>query len=276
MPARLFATIVLLVSVSLCGCGTLLHRDKAKYETVVADPHHDEAAAIEKTREANRLMAKGHLGKAEQALRDAMLADVTYGPAHNNLGRLYYDQGKYYLAAWEFEYAANLMPERPEPHNNLGMVFEAVDRLEKAIAHYQVAYERSPQNPEFIGNLARARLTLDEEDEEARRLLSDLVLYDCRPRWTNWARERLALARPTETDTLFGGVSQATATDLPPTVEAIPPGKIVEREMLRQSPDIPPQATATDHNSSAEIVYPGPIVEPELSPEPLIESRKAP
>jgi hypothetical protein len=31
------------------------------------------------------------------------------GPAHNNLGIVYYRRKKYYLAAWEFQYAARLM-----------------------------------------------------------------------------------------------------------------------------------------------------------------------
>jgi hypothetical protein len=32
------------------------------------------------------------------------------GPAHNNLGIVYYRQKKYYLAAWEFQHAARLYP----------------------------------------------------------------------------------------------------------------------------------------------------------------------
>jgi hypothetical protein len=35
------------------------------------------------------------------------------GPAHNNLGIVYYRQKKYYLAAWEFQYAAKLMAYSP-------------------------------------------------------------------------------------------------------------------------------------------------------------------
>ena len=119
-----------------------------------------------------------------------------YGPAHNNLGRIYYEQGKYYLAAWEFEYAIqDKCPTGPSPTTTLGMVYEAVDRIDQAIEQYQKAHRMAPQNPEFLGNLARATLKKDEHSPDARDLLSDLLVYDSRPNWTRWARETLAVGK---------------------------------------------------------------------------------
>ena len=43
--------------------------------------------------------------KAEKLLKQALTADIGYGPAHNNLGKVYYHRQNFYLAAWEFEYA---------------------------------------------------------------------------------------------------------------------------------------------------------------------------
>ena len=40
------------------------------------------------------------LAKAQEYLQKALVADVTYGPAHNTLGMLYLKQRRLYLAAW--------------------------------------------------------------------------------------------------------------------------------------------------------------------------------
>lgn len=187
--------VLTLVAVAASGCASVFKQPGPKYTTVVADPNRDEATAIAKTEQAAKLFEKGKCERAEEALQEALVADVMYGPAHNNLGRLYYEQGKYYLAAWEFEYAIKTMPERPEAYNNLGQVYEAAERIDQAIEQYQKAHRMAPQNPEFLGNLARATLKKDERSPEARDLLSDLLLYDTRPTWTRWARETLAVGK---------------------------------------------------------------------------------
>lgn len=186
---------IMLAIVPLCGCSSLRGDSQPGYSTVVADPERDEAKAAALTEQAAKLYRQGKIARAEQTLQDALIADVSYGPAHNNLGTIYYQQGKFYLAAWEFEYARKVMPDRPEYHNNLGMVYEAVERLDKAVECYVAAWRIAPRNAEIIGNLARTRLKSDPNAPEVRELLSELLLYDTRPEWTNWAREQLALAR---------------------------------------------------------------------------------
>ena len=76
---------------------------------------------------------------AEKYLRKAPAADVRFGPAHHSLGVLYFWQKKLYLAAWEFEYAARLMPDRYEPLNNLGLVYESVGKFAQAKSYYLLA-----------------------------------------------------------------------------------------------------------------------------------------
>lgn len=245
--------LVLLWAVASCGCSAVFHSPGPKYTTVVADPHRDEATAIAKTEHAAKLFDKGKCDKAEEALQEALVADVMYGPAHNNLGRIYYEQGKYYLAAWEFEYAIKTMPDRPEPYNNLGMVYEAVDRTDQAIEQYQKAHRMAPQNPEFLGNLARATLKKDEHSPEAHDLLSDLLLYDTRPHWTRWARETLAVGKlPPSSKT-----PEAIATPAPePNIQPV-----------SQSPLAPPppgEAWSTDPATTAPpLRYPN-ILRPDL------------
>jgi Flp pilus assembly protein TadD len=138
-------------------------------------------------------MDQGNYPAAETELKAALAADVMHGPAHNNLGKVYYHDKKLYLAAWEFQYAAKLMPNVPEPRNNLGLVFESAGKLDDAIGSYDEARQMEPDNVQILGNLARARVRRGDNDESTRELLRQLVLRETRPDWANWARERLEL-----------------------------------------------------------------------------------
>lgn len=186
---------IAVLATTLPGCSLFLDKQSSDYHTVAADPNRDFDKAQKENNRAIRLMEKGSGDKAAKALREALIADVAFGPAHNNLGKLYFSQGKYYLAAWEFEYAAKLMPERFEPFQNLGLVYEMVGKSDDAVAMYEKAIELQPKNPEVIGNLARVRLRKGQPMSAVQPLLSELVYLDTRPEWTNWANEQLALMR---------------------------------------------------------------------------------
>jgi Flp pilus assembly protein TadD len=163
------------------------------YRTVGKDPRRDTELAQQENTRGAKLLEDGKYDEAEQALKRALIADIMFGPAHNNLGKVYYHAGKYYLAAWEFEYACKLMPHQPEPHNNLGLVFEAVGKLDDAVKEYSEAIKIEPNNPQFLGNGARARLRRGDRDAELHELLSKLVMVETRPEWVKWAQERLAV-----------------------------------------------------------------------------------
>jgi Flp pilus assembly protein TadD len=166
---------------------------KSGYETLGAEPQRQTDSAQLDNARAVELMNQGKYDEAESVLKSALTADVMHGPAHNNLGKVYYHQGRLYLAAWEFQYAAKLMPHQPEPLNNLGLVFEAAGKLDDAVTSYGKAMSFEPDNPQFIGNLARARVRRGEgDDADVRELLSKLVMRDTRPDWVEWARRRLA------------------------------------------------------------------------------------
>ena len=189
---RRCAPIILAAGVLLTGCGQPLARQQG-YETAPQDPRRDTGSARSANAEAMSLIKSDHLDAAEEKLKAALASDVMFGPAHNNLGTVYYLQKKYYLAAWEFQYAANLMPHDPRPKNNLGLVFEAVGQMEKAADCYDEAIALEPDNPEFIGNSARLCARKGGQPEKLRRLLAELVAKDTRPEWVRWAREQLAL-----------------------------------------------------------------------------------
>ena len=163
------------------------------YTTAAEDPRRDTEAARALNAEGVGRIEAGDLAKAERLFKEALTADVFHGTAHNNLGLVYYRQRRLYLAAWEFQYAVKLMPNRCEPRNNLGLVFEAVRQMDEAEKWYDEALALEPDNMETIGNLARALVRANRKDSKTRRILNEVVLKDTRPEWVAWAEERLVM-----------------------------------------------------------------------------------
>lgn len=183
-----FKLILILTCLLALGCA----HDGSNYHKVLAKRQANPDAARAKNTHALKALEFDDLEVAESLLKEALAADVGFGPAHNNLGKVYYEQGKLYLAAWEFEYAIKLMPHHPEPRNNLAMVLETVNRFDEAVSQYESALDLQPDNPELLGNLARAKLRRGDPPEEVKQLLMDLILKDTRPDWVEWARDELA------------------------------------------------------------------------------------
>ena len=158
---------------------------------VITPPRQNTNAARVQNDAAYNLLREGKYEAAEDILKNALAADVMYGPARNNLGLVYFHQRRWYDAAWEFENAIKLMPHQPEVRNNLGLVLEEAGKLREATEAYQRAREMEPDNAVFIGNLARARVKRHLRDEETRKLLQELVFKDTRPDWVSWAKNEL-------------------------------------------------------------------------------------
>ncbi|QNN23154.1 tetratricopeptide repeat protein [Planctomycetales bacterium ZRK34] len=185
------AVALMLMIAMIAGCKST--PQASNYETVPDMPARNAALAHQHNAEALTHLKEGEYEKAEKLLKQALEADVTFGPGHNNLGKTYYLQKKYYLAAWEFQYAIKLMPHQPEPRNNLGLVMEAVGKLDEAVMQYAQAAEIEPDNPQILGNLARAHVRRGDRGEDTQALLSELIMRDTRPQWVAWAREKLAM-----------------------------------------------------------------------------------
>jgi len=194
MSLRSNLLLLALVLAAVCGCAqrqTAKRPDK-RYETVGKDSRRNTERAREENSRALQLINSGEYGKAEEVLKRALAADVMFGPAHNNLGTVYYHANKLYLAAWEFGYASKLMPNVPEPRNNLGLVFESAGHFDNAVKEYDEAMKLQPDNVEFVGNAARSRVRRGDSDEQLRELLQKLVMQDSRHEWNHWARQRLS------------------------------------------------------------------------------------
>lgn len=241
MAARLPTTwtvqiAAVLLCLSVSGCRLMRHDDVLRYETVAVDPTRDTQAAVLYHERALKIIERASnpalchcecvagclcdLHKAEKLLEKALLADVRYGPAHNTLGMLYYYQQKLYLAAWEFEYAARLMPDYAEPINNQGMVYEAAERLDRAIEYYEMALELDPNNPVYLGNLAKAQLRMGSDVEMVRGILKEMIFFDSRPDWIAWARDTLG-ENPVEFASAELDDEEESSSD-PPDSEPLP------------------------------------------------------
>jgi Tfp pilus assembly protein PilF len=262
--------ILTVIAFAVCasGCALLDEQSDLDYKTVVESPNRDRRSAEEKYERAMAVYERGDLDRAERLLQEALTDDVTYGPAHNALGKLYFDQGKYYLAAWEFQYVINLMPERPEPHNNLGLVMEAVGKLEDAIASYSTAVELAPENPVYLGNCVRAYHRNGNRDQFVRYQLEQLIFLDSRPDWVAWANERLALDK-------FNGDDMESPPIPDPPRELVPtPGPAFPRGELPTPPsNFPvPLEPARSQGAAATIIQPRQIP----LPAPVTSSRLVP
>ncbi len=140
-----------------------------------------------------RAMHNGNIDHAVEKLMQAIEADEAYGPAHNNLGLLHYEQGNLYQAVLAFEQAMELMPYDPIVYYNLGLTLEAAGKVHEAMDLYWQAIEMDPTNPNYLGNLCRLRVRLGETGPDLVAQLQDLILIETRPDWRRWADRQLAL-----------------------------------------------------------------------------------
>jgi len=190
-----------LLAVVIAGCAAPQSTTRlSDYQTIQKDTRHDVDTAARDNEQALAQFEKGDFAAAEQTARQALSADVTFGPAHNTLGMIYYRQSQLYLAAWEFQYAIKLMPQQADAHSNLGLVFEAGGKWDQAIDAYNDGLKLDPDNESIIANLARARLRRGDSGDEVRRLLEVVASRDDRPEWTQWAGQALIRMRPPATE----------------------------------------------------------------------------
>ncbi len=192
------------LAVWLCVTGTLLAgagcanvstgpASGGTYRTVRAEPGHDTDAAKRHNEAGLEHLGRNELDQAADAFQRALTADADFGPAHNNLGKVYFLQKEWYKAAWEFESARRLMPQNAEPCNNLGLVLERAAELgrpaelDRAIDHYREALDLDPSNVHYRANLARAFVRRGDRTDEVRTLLEQVMEQDDRPEWRAWA-----------------------------------------------------------------------------------------
>jgi len=128
---------------------------------------------------------------AEDLLRQALVADLFYGPAHNNLGVVYLERGDLYAAANEFEWARKLMPGHPDPRTNLALTLERAGQEDWALAEYDAALEvYAGYMPALQGRTALA-LRRGAKEEEVAEALQEIVLRGTDEAWRRWAQRMM-------------------------------------------------------------------------------------
>ncbi len=188
---RLQATLIgACVLVCVSGCQILNHNDP---QIISIDMAKRDLASQKLVEKGNLHVTKSQFPKAELCFKEAIQMDSENGAAHNNLGLVYFYQHDFYQAAGAFETASEYLPEDPAPLNNLGLIMEMVARPDDALNYYWQAHAIDPTNPEYLGNLVRARVRAKHSDDELRQQLHDLLLYEKRLPWQDWAREQLGL-----------------------------------------------------------------------------------
>jgi Tfp pilus assembly protein PilF len=134
--------------------------------------------------------------RAEALLRDALAADLYYGPAHNNLGVLYLQRGELYEAAHEFEWARKLMPGHPDPRMNLALTLETAGRIDDALETYATALEVYPDHTPTIQAITRCQLRHARLDERTAQWLDHIALNGETETWRDWAQLQLTKHEP--------------------------------------------------------------------------------
>ena len=113
--------------------------------------------------------------------------------AHENLGTVYYYQGKYDLAIRHYNKALGLEPRYSPAYEKMGLAYERLKQWEKATAAYTRATRLNPKNPTpflYLGRLYMNMKCYDKAEnalkqaaekdytgaiaEESRRLLNEL------------------------------------------------------------------------------------------------------
>jgi Flp pilus assembly protein TadD len=133
--------------------------------------------------------------KAESLLQDALTADLYCGPAHNNLGVLYLNQGRLYEAAGEFEWARKLLPGHPDPRMNLAYTLELAGKDDEALSTYAAALDLQPGHVATLQAITRLQIKSNKPDEKTTQRLQTIALQGDTPEWRDWARLELAKSR---------------------------------------------------------------------------------
>ncbi len=155
-----------------------------------------ESAAVEKretskAEELNRSAADLLLSapsEAESLLRKALVADLFFGPAHNNLGVLHLAKGELYEAANEFEWARKLLPASPDPRINLAITLERAGRTGDAMDAYKTALEVQPGCVVAMQGAAVLAVRSGKNEAALAGWLKEIAMSGENEKWREWAR----------------------------------------------------------------------------------------
>lgn len=130
------------------------------------------------------LAAKGDLGAAaaayEKAVQQPESDAFQKAEAHNQLGRLYAQQGNYAKARTQFDRAVDLDPYYLEPTSNKGVTYEKEGQWSRALAEYRKALSLNQADTiaAVLAQKAEKMMALQKDaagKQRINRLIADLV-----------------------------------------------------------------------------------------------------
>jgi tetratricopeptide (TPR) repeat protein len=258
MPT-IVARLILLASLSaglgILGCAKF-RSSQPELHTIQAAKRADAAAAQKLIDSGLKHLRKGKLDKAEADFLSAIALNSRSGPAHNNLGKVYVLLESHYLAATEFDQAADLMPTRFEPRVNLATLFEDLRRFDEAEEQIAMADTLVPGHPLVISVWARIRAKQELWDGQTEMLLQEVLYRDDRSDWKNWAALLLSQNSFTHDDVLLLNAETAPTFDL----RMIPP------EELGNPPRVEPMQGDFESQGDGDLPVPLESLPLELSP----------
>jgi Flp pilus assembly protein TadD len=115
--------------------------------------------------------ARGVPDLAEAAYRAVLDLEPDHVMAHNNLGNVYANTGRFTEAAREMQTAVRLNPNAPLSRDNLGYIYFRLGRIDDAVREYQAAIQLAPESAEIRNNLGYVYFTqgrFEDADEQFR------------------------------------------------------------------------------------------------------------
>jgi Flp pilus assembly protein TadD len=107
-----------------------------------------------KSKGIETLIREGSLGRAEEPLRQALVAAPKDASLHRNLGIVYYCEQKYHEAADELAKSDILEPGNATTHDYLGLVASQAGKSETARKELEIAVALDPKYADAHFNLA--------------------------------------------------------------------------------------------------------------------------
>lgn len=110
-------------------------------------------SVLSQLREAARLLQLGKPGEAEPILRQVISTAPRNPDAHNLLGTILDQQGKFIEAEREYREALRLNPNLVSPLANLGVLLARTKRSDEALRAFETVLQKVPNHPQATLNL---------------------------------------------------------------------------------------------------------------------------
>ncbi len=124
----------------------------------------------------NIYFIQGRVEDAVRSYREAIALEPDYPNPYNNLGNVYYHSGEFDRAIPLFQQALRLNPYYAAADNNLGIIYCRQGRIEEGIALLQRSAAINPRDPDTFYNLGVVYDLSDKPEEAARAYRESLRL----------------------------------------------------------------------------------------------------